>query len=104
MKRIILNIKDAIENTVRLYCDEKFDVFWYGAYDIDPKHLVYWICVQTDQMKMDLTNNIKLNNDLRFFLEKYKYPASARKSVYIGFESQETVNRESKGNWYHHFK
>lgn len=32
------------------------------------------------------------------------YPAESQRFIHIGFESQETVNRESKGNWYHHFK
>jgi hypothetical protein len=79
-------------------------VEWYGAYDINPKHLAYWICVQTDKMKDELRENIELNNTLRTLLEKHEYPKDSQKAVHIGFESQETVDRESKGNWYHHFK
>jgi len=37
-------------------------------------------------------------------LKKHNYPIYALQFVYIGFESQETVDRESNGNWYHHFK
>ena len=35
---------------------------------------------------------------------KHDYPADAQNNVHIGFESQETVDRESDGNWYLHFK
>jgi hypothetical protein len=104
IKRKILDIKADIENLIRPVCSERFFVDWYGAYDINPKHLVYWICVQSDKMKNNLTGNIELTTSLRYLLAKHAYPADSQKFVHIGFESQETVNRESKGNWYYHFK
>ncbi|RKR85418.1 hypothetical protein BDD43_5689 [Mucilaginibacter gracilis] len=104
LKRKILDIKADIENTVFSYCTEKFDITWYGAYDIDPKHLVYWICIKTDKVKHELESNLELNQLLRSLLEKHRYPLAAQPHVFISFESQETVDRESDGNWYHHFK
>jgi hypothetical protein len=79
IKRKIYDIQNDIINIVKPSCPEKFDVIWYGAYQIDPKNLVYWICVESDEIKDQLAK-------------------------YIGFESQETVDRESNGSWYAHFK
>ncbi|WP_160292173.1 hypothetical protein [Pedobacter lusitanus] len=104
MKRKILDIKDDIEKLIMHYCEEKFWIEWYGAYDIDPKHLVFWICIQSDEMKLNLKVNSELINKLRNILIKNNYPEQARQYVSIDFESQETVNRESAGNWYQHFK
>ncbi len=104
IKSKIIRIKNDIENTVSHYCTEKFDILWYGVYYIDPKHLVYWICIKTDTVKNRLENNLELNLKLRELLVKHEYPEESRQFVHIGFESQETVDRESSGNWYHHFK
>ena len=104
IKRKILDIKDDIEKLVKTHCDEKLFIYWYGAYDIDPKYLVYWICIKTDKEKAKLKEDLKLNSELRQLLEKHKYPTDALKFVHIDFESQETVDRKSKGNWYQYFK
>lgn len=114
-KNVVTNSKNELEATINVIrtdiemvakkeCNEKLDVCWYGAYYIDPKHLVYWVCIQTDVMKKKLEANKVLIGELRSLLETHNYPQGARSSVFIGFESQETVDRESKGNWYHHFK
>lgn len=41
---------------------------------------------------------------LRQLLVKHDYPEEARQFVKIDFESQETVQRQSNGNWFEHFK
>lgn len=43
-------------------------------------------------------------NSLRNILAVHEYPIEGRPFVHIGFESEETVARESGGNWYYHFK
>jgi hypothetical protein len=104
LKRKILDIKDAINDLVALYNIGHYWVEWYGAYDVDPKHLAFWICVSTDDIKYTLQENTVLNEKLRNLLERYDYPHQARSSVYIGFESQQTVDREAGGNWRTHFQ
>lgn len=104
MKDIISRIVKDIKSLVNPICEEKFWVEWYGAYDIDPKNLVFWICVQTDKTKKRFESDPNLSNNIRPLFENYNYPDQAREHVYIGFESQETVNRESNGDWYLHFK
>lgn len=103
-KRKIHSIIDDMKEIVSSVCSEKFWINWYGAYEIDPKHLVVWICVETDATKKYLELSNELATALRDTLTKHSYPEQARKSVCIGFESQETVNKDSNGNWYEHFK
>ncbi len=90
--------------TVKPHCDERFWIDWYGAYEIDPKNLAIWICVKTDKTKLKLASDTQLKTRLNHLFIKYDYPIQARSLIQVGFESQETVNRESHGNWYHHFK
>lgn len=104
MKRKILNIIDDTKIVIQSLCKEKFWIDWYGAYEIDAKNLVIWICVETDATKLRLESDRELIIRLKELLTKYDYPEEARSSVHIGFESQETVDRESNGSWYEHFK
>lgn len=104
LKRKVIKIKKSIEAIISNACNEKFSVIQYGAYEINPKHLVYWICVDTDEIKDKLSNDKSLNDLLRNTLIIAEYPKEALNDVFIGFESQETVKRESGGDWYLHFK
>lgn len=104
LKRKILEIKEDLRLRVSQICNEKLWIDWYGAYEIDPKYLVFWVCVETDKMKFKLKSDIQLLSELRQFLIKHNYPIESVESVIIDIESQETVNRESDGNWYQHFK
>jgi hypothetical protein len=104
MKKQILGIVDDIKTIVKSICEEKFWIDWFGAYDIDPKYLVVWICVESDKTKLNLESNVELVNKLREILVKYNYPKEAIPFVHIGFESQETVDRDSNGDWHKHFK
>jgi hypothetical protein len=104
LKRKIRVIEKEIKKLVSIVCNENFSVLQYGAYEINPKHLVFWICVDTDKMKEKLMDNESLKNKLNELLVIHKYPKDAINYVFIGFESQETVDRESKGDWFLHFK
>lgn len=97
-------IEKAIPTKIAAATNEKYWVTHYGANDIHPKHLVYWICVKSDAEKRRLEADQELYRSLRGLLEEYQYPAEGRDGVHIGFESQETVDRESGGNWWHHWK
>jgi len=55
-------------------------------------------------MHIQLSNDKSLNDLLRNTLIIAEYPKEALNDVFIGFESQETVKRESGGDWYLHFK
>ena len=100
----IAAIEQAIEAAVQSVARESFWMFHYGATDIDPRHLVYWICVRSDAERDRLAADTALVAALRGLLVTHDYPAKARRHVHIGFESQETVDRESNGHWWHHWK
>ena len=104
LKRKIKTIEQEIEKTVSMNFNGKFSILRYGAYEINPKYLVFWICVDTDEIKKKLENDKTLNNELKNILIKNEYPKDAINNVHIGFESQETVERESNGDWYMYFK
>ena len=104
IEKITLEIKEAMDALIANYAQEKHSITHYGADDIHPRHLVYWICVDSDEEKERLIRDNGLYKELRKLLVTHDYPISGRDEVHIGFESQETVDRESNGNWYHHWK
>jgi hypothetical protein len=97
-------IEKALAKLAAAEIREKHWVTHYGANDIHPRHLVYWICVQTDREKERLERAQDFQARLRSILDEYEYPIEGRAHVFIGFESQETVTRDSGGNWWHHWK
>lgn len=100
----IQNVKRDTEGIISNICKEKFWIDYYGAYHINPDNLVFWICVETDVLKEQLKADKSLISEFRNLLTKYDYPEKSRDAVFIGFESQETVDKESGGDWYLHFK
>lgn len=104
LKAKIEKINLDLQKLISEILNQKIVVFHYGAYDINPKYLVFWICVDTDEIKERLDKDKKVIKELKDILVKNEYPSEAINSVHIGFESHETVNRESKGNWFLHFK
>ena len=86
------------------YIHEEYWVTHYGANDIHPKNLVFWICVKSDVERDRLMSDKGIMKRLRSVLDEVDYPEEGRNQVIIGFESQETVDRESHGHWWHHWK
>jgi hypothetical protein len=85
-------------------CKENFWIDVYGSYYINPKHIVLLIAVKTDKMKNVLLSDRKVNLDLKKILVKNNFPKEARKFVLFNFESQETVDRDSRGDWHLHLQ
>ena len=79
-------------------------VWSFGAYYIDPKHLVFVVGVPTDAEREQLKSTESFAQALRKLLDKYGWPEQARKHVAFDIESQEAVDRESNGNWWYHYK
>jgi len=100
----LLAVEREFYQIMKLSYGIHFWIYWYGAYEIDPRNVVLWVCVETELLKASLSRNKDLEIQLRSAFAKFQYPAHAIPFIYIGFESQETVNRESCGNLYHHFK
>jgi hypothetical protein len=104
LSRKVRRIEKAMKRIAKERAREDVWVAHYGAFDIHPRHLVYWICMQSDSERDRLASDRALVAQLRELLVAFDYPAHARDHVHIGFESQETVDRESSGNWWHHWK
>lgn len=104
IKAVTERIEQAMDALIAGITREKHWVTHYGANDIHPKHLVYWICVRSDAEKKRLAADVALMAKLRALLTEHQYPVEGRNEVFIGFESQETVDRDSGGNWWYHWK
>ena len=79
-------------------------IWSFGAYEIDPKHLVFVVGVPTDNDRNTLKNDEEFTAALPNLLERYNWPMKARPGVIFDIESQETVDRENDGNWFYHYK
>lgn len=104
IQQVTIRIQEAIRDRMANLTHEKFWVTYYGANNIDPKHLVYWIVVQSDREKWRLAFDTAVDRELRALLDLHEYPIEGRAGVHIGFESHETVNRESDGKFWLHWK
>lgn len=104
LEKIIRRAELAIRDHFSSASLGKFWVTHYGATDINPKHLVIWLCVSTDALKAHLLASNEYRSVARQSLLTAGYPAEVCGQIHVGVESEETVNRESGGNWWHHWK
>lgn len=97
-------ILDAMRAEMSTRTRERVVVTHYGAIDIHPKHLVIWIVVDSDREKARLASDAALMRRFRELLTTHQYPLEGRDQAHIGFESVETVNRKSGGDFWRHWK
>ncbi len=95
----IVRIEKALIRAVRLRGYSCW-IMRYGAYEIHPRHLVFWVCVKTDAERQALQSQSDFWIQTRELLVRYNYPPEGREGVYFGVESEETVDREANGNWW----
>jgi len=79
-------------------------IFHFGAVDIHPKHLAYWITTDTDAQRDRLAADTGMQDEFRRILMRVGYPAEAILDVGFAFQSEETVQRDYGGNWYYAVK
>ncbi len=104
LKGKIIRIEHDIKEIVLKRGVGDFWLWRFGVYNINPKHLAIWVCVKDDITKENLKSDIELIPNIKNLFYKHGYPSEAVEEVYVGIESQETVDRQSKGNWYLHLK
>jgi hypothetical protein len=104
IEKLTRRIERAMHPLVSAVARERFWITHYGANDIHPRHLVYWIVVQTDAEKRRLEADQDLTARLRALLDLHDYPVEGRAGVHVGFDSQETCDRESGGDWWQHWR
>ncbi|HBH53281.1 MAG TPA: hypothetical protein DDY91_15450 [Planctomycetaceae bacterium] len=97
-------IEEEIQRVLASQMAEPFWVTHYGANDIHHRHLVYWIVVRTDQEMARLDQDAELMKLLRGLLVASDYPVEGRDGVPIGFESHETVDRVTNGDFSMYWK
>lgn len=103
LKRVIRRA----ERDVLLRAQNQFGcckVFSFGAVEIDPKNLAVWITTDTDTQRDELLSNGALIDEFRLVFRAVGYPEHAIRHICFVFESQQTVDRDFNGNWWHAVK
>ncbi len=100
----IYAIETDIQIAVKAFSVEGCWVTHYGATEIDPKYLVYKVCVKSSSEKYKLQQNQQLIESLRTLLVKHHYPSKARAAVTISFDAQDCIDQASQGNAWHHWR
>lgn len=103
LKWKVWRIERAIRQVIRS-AGVKPIVWSFGAYYIDPKHLVFVVGVTSDSERNRLRTDPSFMESLQNLLVHFNWPVVARKYIYFDIESQETVDRENDGNWWFHYK
>ena len=100
----VTRIENQIKRLLKSEYQAKSWIFLNGTLDFDPEFVTFWICVKSDEQKNRLKSDSQLMKKLWSLLIQYDYPMTSDDHVYFDFESDETIKRESRGNWWVHFK
>jgi len=70
-----------------------------GPFDVTPSCLAVWVKTKTDQERDLLIASPGLQDELRHVFRLRGYPEVAIPTIAFAFQSQETVERDFKGDW-----
>ena len=79
----------------------------YGASALDPRNLSTWYVFATDTDLAQARScglTARLDQLTRQALGQGGYPAESLPKIFVSFASDETVRRETNGNYYQYFK
>lgn len=79
-------------------------LFSFGAYDIHPRHLAFWLTFDRDGARDAFLADAALIGEMRAKLLDLGYPAEGVPHAGITAESQETVDRDFEGSWWYAVK
>lgn len=99
LRRAIAEAERLIRAEIRRTIPEA-GLFSFGAVDAFPGALAIWVTTRTDAERDRLLRDPGFEPKMRALLGQAGYPADC--VGYAGFtaESEETVERDYKGNWY----
>ena len=100
----IARIEADLKALVRVQTGAEAMVWSHGAHWIHPRHLVFGIGVATDALRDRLRADPTVQQAWRALLDRHGWPAVARNDVAFFVESQQTVDRDSGGNWWYHVR
>lgn len=81
--------------------------FFYGASAIHPRYLVTWYLFRTDaDYALAQANGLtmRIESRTRQQLLERGYPAEWVGAIAVSFTTDETIQREAGGNYWHYFK
>jgi hypothetical protein len=99
LKNKVAKIAEEAQTVVRRTGGATCTILSLGAYDVDPRLLMFVVQVPKDADRDKLKERPALAQSLKELLKKHGWPAKACDDVVFHIESQETVDRENEGNW-----
>lgn len=75
-------------------------VTWTGAVAISPKYLSIWLRTDKDFEREILKNDSTLRPAIDDILRGVGYPRECIPEIGLAIQSQQTVDRDSGGNWF----
>lgn len=103
LKKKVAKIAEEAQTVVRRIGGGACTILSLGAYDVDPRLLMFVVQVAKDADRDKLKERPALAEALKELPKKHGWPADACDDVVFNIESQETVDRENEGNWAYRF-